>query len=103
MKRRKTNRLSTGRTDDKLFTGSHLERCPSGLRSTIGNRVSREIGIVGSNPTLSVPPLIWLIVDAVRIFSVELKEIQSAYPYTFIEQGAGSVEHRSLRKENYVL
>ena len=30
------------------------ERCPSGLRSTIGNRVSREIGIVGSNPTLSV-------------------------------------------------
>ncbi len=30
------------------------ERCPSGLRSTIGNRVSVERRIVGSNPTLSV-------------------------------------------------
>ncbi len=32
---------------------STLERCPSGLRSTIGNRVSAERWIVGSNPTLS--------------------------------------------------
>jgi hypothetical protein len=30
------------------------ERCPSGLRSTTGNRVSAERRIAGSNPALSV-------------------------------------------------
>jgi hypothetical protein len=30
-----------------------MERCPSGLRSTTGNRVSAERWIAGSNPALS--------------------------------------------------
>ena len=40
--RRKRNKLS------------FLERCPSGLRSTTGNRVSAERRDAGSNPALSV-------------------------------------------------
>ena len=34
---------------------SQLERCPSGPRSTIGNRVFAERRNAGSNPALSVP------------------------------------------------
>ncbi len=33
---------------------SQLERCPSGPRSTTGNRVSAERWNAGSNPALSV-------------------------------------------------
>ncbi len=38
----------------KNSTSVWEERCPSGRRSTIGNRVPREIGVAGSNPALSV-------------------------------------------------
>lgn len=38
----------------KQLVPSQLERCPSGLRSTTGNRVSAERWNAGSNPALSV-------------------------------------------------
>ncbi len=34
-------------------TGGAMESCPSGRRSTIGNRVDRYRGLEGSNPSLS--------------------------------------------------
>lgn len=42
------------RPDLKVGTKEFLERCPSGRRSTPGERMFRVIGTVGSNPTLSV-------------------------------------------------
>jgi hypothetical protein len=38
-----------------LAFGGNPERCPSGLRSSLGKRVGGLNRLVGSNPTLSAP------------------------------------------------
>jgi hypothetical protein len=82
-----------------------VERCPSGRRSTIGNRVSAEKWIVGSNPTLSVSASFLVKgIDVSGMITEMDRKIAAIMIYLYyLDFISVIIERSSKRKEKHVL